>query len=77
MPQFKRNKISNQKEQTEMIMLTAEKLDEETILKKLPFLTVDEVSTIIENRNREEANRFKDEENDENKQENQPFGGEQ
>lgn len=41
-PIFSRNKISNQKEYTEMLLLAAEYLDDETILKKLPFLTPDE-----------------------------------
>lgn len=72
-PQFKRNKISNQKEQTEMVMLTAEKLDENTLLNKLPFLTVDEVKTVLENKSREEASRYTEETNEEDN----PFGGEQ
>lgn len=72
-PQFKRNKISNQKEQTEMVMLTAEKLDEKTLLNKLPFLTVDEVKTVLENKSREEAGRYTEETDEEDN----PFGGEQ
>lgn len=47
MPIFKRNRISNQKEQTEMVLSAADYLDEETILQKLPFITVDEVSKIL------------------------------
>ena len=46
-PIFKRNKVSNQKEQTETVMLTADHLDEETLLKKLPFLTPDEVMEVM------------------------------
>ena len=46
-PTFKRNRISNQAEQTQMILSAAEYLDEETILQKLPFVTVDEVQYII------------------------------
>lgn len=46
-PVFKRNRISNQKEQTEMVLSAADHLDEETLLNKLPFVTVDEVSDII------------------------------
>ena len=46
-PLFKRNRISNQKEQTDMIMEAAQYLDDETVLKKLPFITVDEVSEIM------------------------------
>lgn len=57
-PQFKRNKISNQKEQTEMVMLTAEHLDDETLLKKLPFVTVDEVEGILKRKDGAEARTF-------------------
>lgn len=46
-PVFKRNRISNQEEQTQMILSAAEYLDTETILTKLPFITVDEVSQIM------------------------------
>lgn len=46
-PVFKRNRISNQKEQTEMVLLAAQYLDDETVLKKLPFITVDEVPQIL------------------------------
>jgi hypothetical protein len=69
-PQFKRNKISNLKEQTEVVMLAAEYLDDETILQKLPFVTVDEVNNILMNKSRNEAVRFSEEEE-------LPFGGEQ
>lgn len=46
-PIFKRNRISNQKEQVEMVMLEADYLDEETILRKLPNITPDEVEQIL------------------------------
>ena len=46
-PVFKRNRISNQQEQTSMVLSAAEYLDSETILSKLPFITVDEVSEIL------------------------------
>lgn len=45
-PSFKRNRISNQKEQTEVIALAGDDLDLETRLKKYPFLTPDEVEEI-------------------------------
>lgn len=60
-PQFKRNRLSNQKEQTEMILSAAEHLDEETILTKLPFVTVDEVKKIILNKYMESAGRMETE----------------
>ena len=46
-PIFKRNRVSNQKEQTEMVMLAATELDTRTILEKLPFISVDEVDDIL------------------------------
>lgn len=52
-PTFKRNRISNQQAQTEMVLSAAEYLDEETVLNKLPFVTVDEVSQILARRDRE------------------------
>ena len=61
-PIFKRNRISNQAEQTEMVLSAAEYLDDETILQKLPFITVDEVSRILEEKKRETENRFSDDE---------------
>jgi hypothetical protein len=57
-PIFKRNKISNQLQQTQMVMMCAEKLDEETLLNKLPFITVDEVSKVLANKAEEEASRM-------------------
>lgn len=63
-PVFKRNRISNQTEQTEMILSAAEYLDEETVLKKLPFITVDEVADILEKTMQEREERFSDEELD-------------
>lgn len=46
-PIFKRNRISNQKEQTDMILEAAQYLDDETVLRKLPFITVDETPDIL------------------------------
>lgn len=47
MPVFKRNRISNQKEQTEMVLLASSVLDKQTILEKLPWISVDEVDDIL------------------------------
>lgn len=47
MPIFKRNRLSNQKEQTDMVLSAAAYLDTETILNKLPFISVDEIQNII------------------------------
>ena len=57
-PLFKRNRISNQAEQTNMIISASEYLDRETVLKKLPFVTVDEVASILQNLDREEGSRL-------------------
>jgi hypothetical protein len=46
-PLFNRNRVSNQKERTDMVLLAANYLDEETILKKLPFITPDEIDGIL------------------------------
>lgn len=60
-PIFKRNRISNQPETTQMILSAAEYLDEETVLKKLPFITVDEVMEILNRKNEESTDRFETE----------------
>lgn len=57
-PLFKRNRVSNQTEQTNMIISASEYLDRETVLKKLPFVTVDEVASILQNLDREEGSRL-------------------
>lgn len=69
-PTFKRSKIINMNEDTQMILSAAQYLDDETILKHLPFLNIDEVDEILEKVDQEEMNRFED--NVENIQEEQP-----
>ena len=49
-PLFNRNRISNLKERTEMILMAANYLDDETILSKFPFITPDEVKEILRRR---------------------------
>lgn len=61
-PVFKRNRISNQKEQTDMVLSAAEYLDDETILQKLPFITVDEVAGILARKAQDSEDRFDGEE---------------
>ena len=46
-PQYKRNRIATQLEQTQMIIMAAEFLSNRAILEKLPWVTVDEVDTIL------------------------------
>lgn len=57
-PKFKRSPISNQLEQTEMVLIAAEYLDEETLIRKLPFLTPEEVDAVIERRIAEDAAKY-------------------
>jgi len=45
---FKRNRIANQTEQTQMVMTAASVLDEQSILEHLPFLTPEEVQALME-----------------------------
>lgn len=57
-PTFKRSPLINQQEDTDMILAAAQYLDDETILKHLPFLSPDEIDGIIERRTAEEAERY-------------------
>ena len=57
-PRFRRSQMSNEIEQTQMIMQCANILDTQTILEHLPFLTVDEVPVILERLEKEEADRM-------------------
>ena len=57
-PIFKRNRVSNQKEQTDMVISAAQYLDEQTILEKLPWITVDEVDQILSRKDADSYNRF-------------------
>lgn len=52
-PVFTRNRISNVREQVETVALEAQWLDEETVLRKLPNITPDEVAKILEKREAE------------------------
>lgn len=57
-PMFKRNRLSNEIEQTQMVLSASDYLDDETILNKLPFITVDEVTKIMANKQQEDYDRF-------------------
>ena len=59
-PIFKRNRISNQQEQVDMVLSAANYLDDRTILEKLPFITVDEVARILKEKSTEDMERFDD-----------------
>ena len=60
-PTYHRRKTTNQPEITNMILASAEYLDDETILKHLPFLNIDEIDEILMRKDEEEADRFADE----------------
>ena len=68
-PIFKRNRIANQYEQTQMIMLAADYLDEEAVLDKLPWISVDEVADIMARRDAENAERTEAEDETDNEEE--------
>lgn len=57
-PTFQRSKIVNQNEETQMVLMAANYLDDETILKKLPWLTPEEIKEIIGKRDEDDFNRF-------------------
>jgi hypothetical protein len=63
-PTYHRRKTTNQPEITNMILASAEYLDDETILKHLPFLNIDEIDEILMRKDEEEADRFADEDED-------------
>ena len=75
-PLFKRNKVSNQKEQTDMVIESAPYLDDQTILEKLPFITVDEVDAILQRKDAESYSRFDDANDEDEEEEEEDEGGE-
>lgn len=56
-PSFRRSRIINQREETEMVLMAAEHLDEETLLSKLPWLSPEEVQNVLDRKQAEEAQR--------------------
>lgn len=59
-PVFKRSKIMNQLEDTQTVLAAAQYLDDETIIKHLPFLSPDEVEDIMRRKVKEEKERYVD-----------------
>lgn len=57
-PIFQRNRISNQKEQVEMVVQEAQWLDAATVLRKLPNIRPDEVAAILASMEGEDMGRF-------------------
>lgn len=57
-PKFNRDKITNQLEVTQMVLMAAQYLDDETILSKLPWLTAEEIEKVIKTKTAEDLERF-------------------
>ena len=57
-PDFQRNQIANLSEQTQMVLMAAEYLDEEMLLKKLPWLTAEEIEDMQKRKAADEAGRI-------------------
>lgn len=57
-PKFTRNRVSNVKEQVEIVLSEAEYFDDETILEKLPNVTADEVKEILRRKDAEAADKM-------------------
>lgn len=75
-PLFKRNRISNQKEQTDMVLSASDYLDDETVLNHLPFINVDEIPNILVKKDQEAEARFNSAEEEEDDESNPPAGEE-
>lgn len=59
-PTYHRRKTTNMPEVTQMVLSAAQYLDDETVLKHLPFLNIDEIDEIMKKREEEEAQRYAD-----------------
>lgn len=57
-PAFQRNQIANLSEQTQMVLMAAEYLDEEMLLKKLPWLTAEEIEDMQKRKAADDAGRI-------------------
>lgn len=57
-PIFRRNRISNYKEQVDIVLAEAQYLDSATILRKLPNLTPDEAQAVLIAKDREDQGRM-------------------
>lgn len=57
-PSFKWNRIANQTEETQMVMMAEPVIGQEMALKKLPFLTPEEVEEILKQKAAEDLGKF-------------------
>ena len=72
MPIFQRNRVSNRMEQTQMVMMAANYLDDETVIRKLPFITPDEVEGILARKMANDQEAFEPEEDETPEEEEAP-----
>lgn len=61
-PLFVRNRISNQRETTDMVLSASQYLDDEAVLSHLPFISVDEKDEILNRKAEMDMERFGEEE---------------
>lgn len=59
-PSFAWNRVVNQQEQTNMVLSAAQYLDDETILRHLPWLTPEEIDDLLNRKAAEESNMTED-----------------
>lgn len=57
-PSFQWNRIANQNEETQMVLLASNYLDDEAVLRHLPWLTPEEVDEILERKDAEAMERL-------------------
>lgn len=57
-PSFQWNRVANQMEETQMVMMAAAELDSEAILAKLPWITPEEAEEILERKAADDLGRF-------------------
>lgn len=57
-PSFQWNRVANQMEETQMVMMAAAELDSEAILAKLPWITPEEAEEILKRRAADDFGRF-------------------
>lgn len=57
-PVYKRQRISNQAEQVQMVVQEAQWLDEETVLRKLPNVSPEEIADILRRKDQEDMDRL-------------------
>ena len=56
-PSFQWNRIANQTEETQMVLMAANYLDDEAVIKHLPWMTPEEAAELLKRRAAEEINR--------------------